>query len=112
MIGPNPLRLRFDKINGFIRTYDGIRYLVLFGPEKYDAIYNRVRYLISLKSSIKYVLLTITGKQSWFLWFFTYRKTLTFHNIIIIIKSVLNKDQNRYYYHIFLKKCSYQLTKK
>ena len=63
MIGPNPLRIRFDKINGFIRTYDGIRYLVLFGPEKYDAIYNRVRYLISLKSSIKYVLLTITGNK-------------------------------------------------
>ena len=25
------LRIRFDKIDGFIRVYDGTRYLVLFG---------------------------------------------------------------------------------
>ena len=29
--------------------------LVLFGPEKYDAIYNRIRYLIRQKSGITYV---------------------------------------------------------
>ena len=34
LIGPKPLRLRFDKIDGFIRTYNGTRYLVLLGPEK------------------------------------------------------------------------------
>ena len=34
-------------------------------------------------------------------------KTLTFHNVIIHIKSVLNKDKNHYYYKIFLEKCSY-----
>ena len=39
LIGAKPLRTRFDKINGFIRIYDGTRYLVLFGSEKYDAIY-------------------------------------------------------------------------
>ena len=27
-----------EKTNGFIRVYNGTRYLVLFGPEKYDAI--------------------------------------------------------------------------
>ena len=32
--------------------YDGIIYLVLFGSEKYDAINNRIRYLISQKSVI------------------------------------------------------------
>ena len=37
---------RFGKIDGFIRIYDGSRYLVLFGPEQYDAIYNRIRYLV------------------------------------------------------------------
>ena len=31
-------------------------------------------------------------------------KTLTLHNIIILIKLVLNKDQNHYYYNIFLEK--------
>ena len=39
-------------------------------------------------------------------------KTLTLHNFIILIRSVLNKDINHYYYKIFLEKCSYQLAKK
>ena len=38
LIGPKPLRNRFDKIDGFIRIYGGTKYLVLFDPEKYDAI--------------------------------------------------------------------------
>ena len=49
------MRIRFDKIDAFIIVYDGTRYLVLLGPEKYVAIYNRIRYLISLKSSITYI---------------------------------------------------------
>ena len=47
-----PLRIGFDKMDGFIRIYDGTRYLVLLGPEKYDSIYNRIRYPINLKSGI------------------------------------------------------------
>ena len=39
----------FNKVDGFITVYDGTRYLVLFGPEKCDAIYSRIRYLISQK---------------------------------------------------------------
>ena len=39
-------------------------------------------------------------------------KILTLHNVIIHIKSVLNKDKNHYYYKIFLEKCLYQLAKK
>ena len=45
----------FDDVDGFIKVCDGIRYLVLFGCERYDAIYNRIRYLISQKSFIAYV---------------------------------------------------------
>ena len=52
--GSKSLPIRFDKVDGFIRINDGTRYLSLFGPEKYDAIYNRIRYLISLKISITY----------------------------------------------------------
>ena len=44
-----PLRIKFDEVDRFIRVYDGIRYVVLFGPEKYDAIYNRIRYLLAKK---------------------------------------------------------------
>ena len=46
LIGAKLLHIRFDKIDGFIRVYDGTRYLVLFGPQKYDAIYKRIRYLV------------------------------------------------------------------
>ena len=49
LVGPKPLRIRFDKIDGFIRVYRGTWYLALFGPQKYDAIYNRIRYLINQK---------------------------------------------------------------
>ena len=38
-------------------------------------------------------------------------KTLTLHNVIILIKSVFNKDKNNYNYNIFLKKGWYQLPK-
>ena len=48
LIDAKPLRIRFVKVEGFIKVYDGTRYLVLFAPEEYDAICNRIRYLISL----------------------------------------------------------------
>ena len=38
LIGAKLLRIRFDKVDGFIRGYDRTGYLVLFGPEKYDGI--------------------------------------------------------------------------
>ena len=47
LIGWKPFRIRFNQIAVFIRIYDGTRYLLLFGLEKYDDIYNRIRYLIS-----------------------------------------------------------------
>ena len=49
------LPIRFDKTDGFIRIYNKTRYLTLFGSEKHDAIYNRIKCLISLKSSTTYV---------------------------------------------------------
>ena len=55
LIGAKPLNIRFYKIHGFIRNYDGNRYLTLFGSEKYDVIYNRVKYVIGIKSAITYV---------------------------------------------------------
>ena len=52
LIGSKSLRTRLDKIDWFIRINNGTRYLVLFGPEKYDTIYNRIRYLISQRRGI------------------------------------------------------------
>ena len=48
-----------DKVNGFIRVYDGTIYLVISGPEKYDAIYNRTRYLTSQKMVLHMLFLII-----------------------------------------------------
>ena len=56
MIDARPLQIRFNKTNGFIRVYDGTRYLVLFGGEKYDFIYNRISYFIGVKCGITYVI--------------------------------------------------------
>ena len=39
-------------------------------------------------------------------------KTLTLHNVIIHIKSVLDKDKNHYCNKIFSEKGSYQLARK
>ena len=32
------------------------------------------------------------------------KKILTFYNVIILIKSVVNSNENKYYYNIFLEK--------
>ena len=34
LIDAEPLRIRFDKIDGFVKVYDVTRYLVLLGGEK------------------------------------------------------------------------------
>ena len=52
LIDSKSLRIRLNKIDGFTRVYDGTRYLVLFGSEKYDYIYDRIRYLIGVKSGV------------------------------------------------------------
>ena len=102
LIDSKPLRNRFDKIDGFIRVYDGTRHLVLSGSEKYDSIYNRIRYLISIKGSITYII----SHNYAIIKVYSYgslplEKTMTFRNVIILIKSVWNKDKNNYYYNIF-----------
>ena len=59
LIGAKPLSIIIDKVDGFIRLYDGTRYLVLLGPEKYDTIYDRIRYILSLKVVYHILLLII-----------------------------------------------------
>ena len=33
---------------------------------------------------------------------------LTFHNVVILIKSAVNENKNNYYYNMFLEKVSYK----
>ena len=35
-------------------------------------------------------------------------KIFTFHNVMVLIKPVVNKNKNKYYYNIFLEKGSYK----
>ena len=46
------LSVKFDKIDGFIKIQDRIRYLVLFNYGWFDKICNRIKYHISEKSGI------------------------------------------------------------
>ena len=39
------MRIRFDKIDGFIGVYDGAKYLVLFGNEKIISFTTRLDIL-------------------------------------------------------------------
>ena len=55
MIDAKPLRIRFIKIFGFVIVYDVTRYLILLRGERYDFMYNMIRYLTGVKSSITYV---------------------------------------------------------
>ena len=112
LIGLKRLPIRFSKIDGFIKIYDGSKYLVLLGPEKCNAIYDRIRYVISLKSRITYIFsqyfakIKVDADD-----FLPIEKTWTLHNVIIYIKSVLNKDKNHYYYRIFFETRTYQIAK-
>ena len=55
LIDCKPLCIRFIKSHGFNRIYDRTRYLVLFGSAKYF-ICNKIRYLISVKSGVTYII--------------------------------------------------------
>ena len=64
----------------------------MFGSGEYDAIYNRIRYLISLESGITYIFshyfVRIKADSYGTL---PIEKILALYNDIIHIKSVLNK---------------------
>ena len=76
MIGAKSLRITFDKVDRLIRDYDGIKYLVLFGSEKYDAIESDDDFFLKI--------------------------TLTMHNVVILINSIFNKNHKYCCYKTFL----------
>ena len=111
LIGLEPLRIIFHKVDGFNKFYVETRYLPLFGSQKYDAIYNKIRYLMSLKLGILYVFslnhprIKIDSHNVF------PREVFPLH-VFILIKSVLNKNKNHYYYNILLENCLYEFAKK
>ena len=55
-----PLRIRFNKIDGFIMVLDGkIKDLVLFDYGLFDKICDKIKYLISKKVVLQIVLIKI-----------------------------------------------------
>ena len=66
-------------------------------PWKIWGVYNRLRYLVSQKSGTAdvfshcYAKIKVDSDDS-----LPIEKTLTLNNVIILIKSVFNKDQNHY----------------
>ena len=103
------MRIRFSKIDGFIKTHNGIRCLVLLDYGWFDKICDRIKYLISKKSgitnSINHNFEKIRNDSYNSL---PIEKILTFHNVIKLIKSVVNKNKNNCYNNIFLEKGSYK----
>ena len=73
---------------------------------------DRIRYVMSVKGGITYIVSHYFAKIKADSYdFLPIEKIWTLHNVIIHIKSVLNKDKSHYYYKIFLEKCSCQLAK-
>ena len=94
------------KIDGFIRVCGGARYLALFGSGKDDSMYNIIKYCVIVKSGFTYVIshnyakIKVDSCNS-----LPLEKTMTFRNVIILIKSVFIRDTS-YYCDIFLVKAS------
>ena len=97
LIGPEPFDIKFDKTDGSIRIYDETIHLRWYGSEKFDTIYNKIKCFINLKSSITFVFSHYYTKiKVDFYDSLPIKKRLTVHNVIILIKWVLSKDQNHY----------------
>ena len=57
---PKTLRMRFDKMNGFMMVLDGkIKHLVSFGYGLADKIFHEIKCLISKKMVLQKVLIII-----------------------------------------------------
>ena len=103
LIGAKLLCIRFIKIDAFIKIHDEIRYLVLVDYSYCDKIWDKIKYLISKKSGVaesinyNFARMRIDSFDS-----LPIEKTMTFYNVIILIKSVFNRNKNEYYYNIFL----------
>ena len=98
LTGSKHLQIRFYKIDEITRIYDGNRHSTLFGTKKYVIIYNRIRYLISL-SSITYIFSHCFEKIK-----VDFYDSLPIEKTLMLLVMIIMKpkDENHYYYKIFL----------
>ena len=98
LIASEPLRIKFNRIDGFIKIYDGTRYLTLFGLEKYYAFCDKIRYLANQKNDTTYIFshtfakVKVDSNDSLLI-----GKILTLNYFIILIKWVIDKYKTHYY---------------
>ena len=82
-------------MDDLIRDYHGIKYLTLFFPKKYYAIFDKIRYLTSLKSAMEYVdshnyaKIKIDSDDD-----LSLEKALTMHTVVKLNESIFNKNYN------------------
>ena len=62
-MGPKPLRIRSNKIDGFIWVHGGeFRYLALFDHGSFDRIGDTIKYVIRKKVVLQIILIVILEK--------------------------------------------------
>ena len=99
LTGPKPLHIRFNKLDGFIVSADGrIKHLILFDYGLFNEICDKMKYLMSQKSSNANSINHNFGKIKTDSYnslpikeILTLILILYFHNVMILIKSVVNK---------------------
>ena len=77
--------VRFDKVDGFIKVYDGTRCLVLFSSEKMMSFTTGVKSGLTYVISHNYARIKIDLYDS-----LSLEKILTLHNVVILIKSLIS----------------------
>ena len=99
LIGSKNLWILFDRVDGFIRNHNGTKYFPLFGSEKYNDIFNMIRYLVTIKLSISDIVSHNYGKiKIDSCGDLPLEKNIDFANVVILIKSVFSKNYNQYFY--------------
>ena len=53
LIVSRPLRITFNKVNGFVKFYGGSKHLALFVSKKYNNIFNRIGILYDKKEAFQ-----------------------------------------------------------
>ena len=96
--------INLNKIDGLIISFDSkIKHWLLFDYGLLDKICDKIKYLVSekrrIKNSIDYNFgkIKIDSYNS-----LPIKNILIFHNVIMLIKSVVNENENKYYYNIVL----------
>ena len=86
-----------NKVDEFFRNYNGTKYLIYFGSEKYMSIFNRIKYLIILTGDISIVVfynfakIKIETDDD-----LSSERIMNVYNVVILVKTVFSKNCNHY----------------